>query len=52
MFDAAVIEFDFVDYRRCSGDQIQIIFPLQPLLDNFHMQQTEETTAEAEAKCG
>src|SRR5208337_4500907 len=33
-----------------SGDQVEIEFALQALLDDFHVQQPEETAAEAEAQ--
>ena len=42
--------FDFIDYRRRRGDQIQIVFTLQALLDDLHMQKTQEAAAETEAQ--
>ena len=33
-------------------EQIEIIFPLQPLLNDIHMQKTEKTAPEAKSKCG
>ncbi len=31
---------DPVDDVGCGGNQIQIVFPLQPLLNDFHVQQS------------
>ena len=42
--------FHFVDNRRRGGNQIQVVFAFQTLLDDFHVQQAEEATAEAEAQ--
>ena len=42
--------FYFVDNRRGGGDQIQIVFTLQTFLNDLHVQQTEEATAEAKAQ--
>ena len=41
--------FNFVDYGRRGGDQIQIVFTLQTFLNDLHVQQTKEATTEAEA---
>ena len=40
-----------INNRWCSGNQVQIIFPFQPFLNNFHMQQPQESAAESEAQC-
>ena len=37
---------------RCSGNQAQIIFALQTLLDNVHVQQSQKAAAEAKAQRG
>jgi len=42
----AVRELDLVDHARCGGDQVEIIFAGQPLLDDLQMQQTEEPATE------
>ncbi|MNG89131.1 hypothetical protein D3C79_479860 [compost metagenome] len=44
--------FDFIHYRRCRSDQFQIVFTLQTLLNDLHVQQTQEATAEAKAQRG
>ena len=36
-----------IDYAGRCGDQIEIKFPFQPLLDDFHVQKSQETAAEA-----
>ncbi len=36
---------DFINNSRSGCNQIQIIFPLQPFLDNFQMQQPQKTAA-------
>src|SRR3546814_17224873 len=37
-------------HGRRSGDEVQIIFARQPLLNDFKMQQAQKTTAEAKAQ--
>ena len=39
-----------IDHARRRCHQIQIIFPLQPFLDDLQMEQPQETAAEAKAK--
>ncbi|MPN31040.1 hypothetical protein SDC9_178511 [bioreactor metagenome] len=41
---------DFVDHGRERGDEIQIKFPLQPFLDNLHVQKAQETATETKAQ--
>ena len=41
-----------VDDRGRGGDQVEVEFALEPLLDDFQMQQPEEAAAEAEAERG
>ena len=48
----AVGQRDLVDHRRRGGDQVEVELALQPLLDDFEMQQAEEAAAEAEAERG
>ncbi|MNS13978.1 hypothetical protein D3C72_455830 [compost metagenome] len=48
----AVVQLDFIHDGRCRGDEVQVVFPLQTLLDDLHVQHAEEATTEAEAQCG
>ena len=41
---------DLVDDRRRRRDQRKIVLALEPLLDDLHVQQTQETAAHAEAE--
>ena len=41
-----------IDDAGQGGHQVQIEFPLQPLLDDLHVQQAKEAAAEAEAQRG
>ncbi len=50
--DFAASSLHFVHYGRRGGDQIEIVFALQALLNDLHMQQTQEAAAEAEAERG
>ena len=45
-----VVHVDLVDHRRRRGDQVQVEFPLQPLLDDLQVKQPQEAAAEAEAQ--
>ena len=47
----AGLEQQLEDYRRRRGDQVQVVFALQALLDDFHVQHAEEAATEAEAQC-
>ena len=47
---AAVAQLHLVDHRRRGRDQVEIELALQPLLDDFQVQQAEEAAAEAEAE--
>ena len=40
----------FIDYARRRGHQIQIIFPFQPLLNDFQMQQPQKSAAESKSQ--
>ena len=42
--------FYLIHNGRCGGDQIQIVFTFQTLLNDLHVQQAEEATAETEAQ--
>ena len=48
--DRPVGFMDPVDDRRGGGDQLQAEFPLQPFLDDFHVQEAEETAAKTESE--
>ncbi len=48
----AVGQRHLVDDARRGRDQVEIEFALQPLLDDFEMQQAQEAAAEAEAERG
>ena len=41
---------DPVDNVGGGGNQVQIVLPLQPLLDDFHVQKTQESAAETKAQ--
>ena len=43
---------DVVNHGRRGGDQFQVEFAGQPLLDDLQMQQAEEAAAKAEAQRG
>ena len=47
----AVGHGDTVDNGGCCGDQIQIVLPFQTLLNDLHVQQSQETAAESKAQC-
>ena len=46
----AVAQQDLVDDGRRRRDQIHVVFALEPLLHDVHVQQAEEAAAEAEAQ--
>ena len=48
----AVAQVELVDDGRRGGDEVEVELALQPLLDDFEMQQAEEAAAEAEAERG
>ena len=47
---AAIGQVDVEPHAGRSGDEIQIEFPLQPLLDDLHVEQTQEAAAQTEAQ--
>ena len=51
-FDIPVGLVDLVHYVGGRGDQVQLVFPFQPLLDYIHVEQAQETAAEPEAQSG
>ena len=46
----AVSHRNVIDHRRIGGDDIHVELAPQALLDDLHVQQTEEATTEAKAK--
>ena len=48
----AVGQLHLVDDRRRGRDEVEVELALQPLLDDFEVQQAEEAAAEAEAERG
>ena len=48
--ERAVAQQDLVDDRRRGGDQVHVVFALEPLLHDVHVQQAQEAAAEAEAE--
>ena len=49
---AAVGLGDLIDDRGQGGNEVQVKFPLQPLLDDLHMEHAQKAAAEAEAQGG
>ena len=45
-------EVDLVDDARRGGDEVEVIFAGQPLLDDLEVEEAEEAAAEAEAERG
>ena len=43
---------DLVDHARRGGDEVEVIFAGQPLLDDLQVEEAEEAAAEAEAEGG
>ena len=43
---------DVIDHRRRGGDEVDVIFTLDPVADDFEVQQAEEAAAEAKAQRG
>jgi len=43
---------DAIDDRWRGGDQVEVVFAAQPLLNDLEVQQAEEAAAEAEAQRG
>ena len=43
---------DVVDHRRIGGDDVHVVLPAEPLLDDLHVEQPQEAAAEAEAQRG
>ena len=49
---SSCVELDLVDHARRGGDQVEIVFAGQPLLDDLEVEQPQEAAAEAEAERG
>ena len=41
---------DLVDNAGGGGDEVEVVFPLQALLNDLHVQQTQEAAPEAKAQ--
>src|ERR687891_33599 len=41
---------DFVHHARRGGDEVEVVFAGQPLLDDLEVEEAEEAAAEAEAE--
>ena len=52
LYHGAVGLSDLIDHRGQSGHQIQVELPLQPLLDDLHVEHAQKAAAEAEAQGG
>ena len=50
--DLAVGRGDFVADAGRGGDEVEVVFALETLLNDLHVQQAEEAAAEAEAESG
>src|SRR3546814_10092542 len=46
-----VAELELVDHRRRGGDEVEVIFARQPLLNDLEVEQAQKAAAEAEAQC-
>ena len=46
----AVCQCDTVNNRRRCGNQIQVVLPFQTLLDDLHVEQSQESAAETKAQ--
>jgi hypothetical protein len=50
LLDRAVVHAHAVDHARIGRDDVAVVFAAQPLLHDLHVQQAQETAAEAEAQ--
>ena len=50
LIDRAIRQQNFVDHRWRAGDEVQVVFALQALLDDVHVQQPEKTAAKPESQ--
>ena len=46
------VSSDLVDDGRRAGDEVEVVFALEPLLHDVHVQQPQESAAKAEPQCG
>ncbi len=46
----AIFQHHFKHHGGRSGDEVEVVFALQTLLDDFHVQHAKETNAETEAQ--
>src|SRR5439155_15392695 len=52
LVDGSVSKVDLVEHAGGGGDEIEVIFAGQALLDDLEVEEAEEAAAEAEAQCG
>jgi hypothetical protein len=48
----AVLHVDVVDHGRRGGDEVDVVFALEPVADHLEVEEPEEAAAEAEAEGG
>ena len=48
--ERAVAQDDFIHHGRRGGDDVHVEFALEPLLHDFHVQQTEKPATKTKAK--
>src|SRR3546814_9153620 len=46
-----VAELELVGHRRRGGEEVEVIFARQPLLNDLEVEQAQKAAAEAEAQC-
>ena len=46
--ETAIRECDLIAHAGGGGDELEVVLALQPLLDDFHVQQAEESASKAE----
>ena len=48
--ELAVGQRDLVAHAGSGGDEVEVVFAFEALLNDFHVEQAEESAAEAEAE--
>ena len=51
-YDHLIVRVRVVDHGGRRSDQVQIVFALQSLLDDFHVQKSQEPTSKTETQSG
>ena len=49
-FEGTVAQIDAVDDAGVGGDDVAVVFAAEPLLDDFHVEESQKSAAEAEAE--